>query len=145
MKQGRLGVKITVAGQDCSDTLVREITAAAASLSDAELERLLAGERDLLRLNEAEKTDDYLDQLVALVRSYLAVWRYEDLRLLPEQVSASALPNSEAIVARAVLASQAELMWKGDEAAYKLVREMALTLGAASARLRHLHALRSNF
>ena len=84
-----------------------------------------------------------LDQLVAIVRAYLAAWRYEDLRLLPGEVSATALPSSEAIVARAVMASQAELMWKGDEAAYKLVREMALTLGAASVRLRHLHALRN--
>jgi hypothetical protein len=86
-----------------------------------------------------------LDQLVAIVRAYLAEWPFEDLRLLPEQVSATALPNSEAIVARAVMASQAELMWRGDEAAYKLVREMALTLGAASARLRHLHAMRTTF
>jgi len=86
-----------------------------------------------------------LDQLVAIVRAYFAAWRHEDLRLLPLDVSATALPNSEAIVARAVMASQAELMWKGDEAAYKLVREMALTLGAASVRLRHLHAMRTVF
>lgn len=61
-------MKITVAGQDRSDVLVREITAAAADLSDAELERLLAGESDLLLLNEAERTDDYLDQLITLAR-----------------------------------------------------------------------------
>jgi hypothetical protein len=84
-----------------------------------------------------------LDQLVGVVRAYLATWSFEELRFLPEEMSATALPNSEAIVARAVLASQAELKWKGDDAAYKLLKEMALTLGAASARLRYLHSLRS--
>ena len=83
-----------------------------------------------------------LDQLVAVVRAYMAAWRHEDLRLLPLEISATALPNSEAIVARAVMASQAELKWSGDADAYKVLREMALTLGAAAARLRYLHSLR---
>jgi len=83
-----------------------------------------------------------LDQLVHVVREYLASWRYEQLRLLPPEVAATALPNSEAIVCRAVLASQAELKAREDDPGYRFLREMALTLGAASARLRHLHAVR---
>ena len=61
-------MNLTVAGKDRSQELAPQITAEAARLSDPELERLLAGERDLLLLSEAERTDAFLDQLIALAR-----------------------------------------------------------------------------
>jgi len=82
---------------------------------------------------------------VGIVRAYLAAWPPEKLRALPTEVAGASLSNSEAIVAGAVLASQAELKLKGDEPGYGALREMALTLGAAASRLRHLHALRSAY
>lgn len=84
-----------------------------------------------------------LDQLVALVRAYLAEWRPSELSLMPVQVAATALASSEDIAARAVLAAQAELKLHHDEVSGPLLREMALTLMAAASRLRFLTALRT--
>ena len=83
-----------------------------------------------------------LDQLVKVVQAYLGAWQVEQLRALPPEVSAAPLHNSEAVFARAVVASHAELKCPDDTLAHTLLREMALTLSAASVRLRHLQAIR---
>ena len=84
-----------------------------------------------------------IDQLVRIVREYLAAWTAAELAPIPLEVGASALSDSSDLSARAVLAAQAELSWKGDEAGGRLMREMALTLSAAASRLRFLTAMRS--
>jgi hypothetical protein len=82
-----------------------------------------------------------LDDLVRIVRAYLATWKAEELQHLPTDVAARALMSSEDIFARAVMASRAELKFAGHEHEYQLLREMSLTLSAAANRLRHLQAL----
>jgi len=84
-----------------------------------------------------------IDQLVRIVREYLATWTPAQLESLPLEVGATALCDSADLSARAVLAAQADLRWKGDEAGGRLVREMALTLSAAASRLRFLTSIRS--
>jgi hypothetical protein len=82
-----------------------------------------------------------LDDLVRIVRAYLATWKAEDLLRLPTDVAACALMSSDDIFARAVMAGRAELKFTGPEHEYQLLREMSLTLSAAANRLRHLQAL----
>jgi hypothetical protein len=84
-----------------------------------------------------------LDQLVRIVRAYLAGWRAEQLAVLPLTVGSTALSGSEDIAARAVLAAHAELKAHPTAPEGQLLREMALTMGAAASRLRYLTALRS--
>lgn len=84
-----------------------------------------------------------IDQLVRIVREYLATWTHDQLAPLPVEVGATALCSSVDLSARAVLASQADLRWKGDQKTARLLREMALTLGAAASRLRFLTAIRA--
>lgn len=84
-----------------------------------------------------------IDQLVRIVREYLAIWTPDQLASLPLEVGATALADSSDLSARAVLAAQADLRWKGDEAGGRLMREMALTLSAAASRLRFLTSIRS--
>jgi hypothetical protein len=84
-----------------------------------------------------------VDQLMRTVRRYLAAWPPEALALLPADLAAPALADSESIHARAYLASRAELALTGREAGYAPLREMALTLASAATRLRGLEATRS--
>jgi hypothetical protein len=84
-----------------------------------------------------------LDQLVRIVRAYLASWRPEQLRELPLVVGSAVLANSEEIAARAVLAAHAELKAHPTSRDGQLLREMSLTIGAAASRLRYLTAMRS--
>lgn len=84
------------------------------------------------------------DELVKVVQKYLATWQAEQLGALPGEVSTAPLRSSDAVFARAVAASQAELKCPEDSVAHALLREMALTLSAASARLRHLQSIRSS-
>ena len=84
-----------------------------------------------------------LDQLVRIVRAYLAGWRPEQLAILPLAVGAVALSGSEDIAARAVLAAQAELKAHPTSPDGELLREMSLTMGAAASRLRYLTTMRS--
>ena len=79
-----------------------------------------------------------IDHLVRLVRAYLAAWKAEELAQLPLELGALPLPNSEAIAARAVIASRAEVKFSGPEAEHRLLRDMALTLSVAASRLRFL-------
>ncbi len=46
-------------------------------------------------------------------------------------------------MARAVMASRAEMMFTGDARHYPLLREMSLALLAAASRLRYLQAVRA--
>jgi hypothetical protein len=89
---------------------------------------------------EIQRATD-LDELVHVVRAYLACWSPDQLRGLPLDVGANALAESEDIVARAVIASQAELKYSGKPEDYALLREMALTFVAAACRLRYLKGL----
>jgi hypothetical protein len=84
-----------------------------------------------------------LDQLVRIVREYLASWRPDQLAVLPLTIGSTALAGSEDIPARAVLAAHAELKAHPTSADGQLLREMSLTMGAAASRLRYLTALRS--
>ena len=77
-----------------------------------------------------------------VTRGYLASWTAEDLRKLPWDVVATALVNADDIVARATLASRAELMSDGQGEANRYLREMALTMAAAATKLRRLRAER---
>jgi hypothetical protein len=89
----------------------------------------------------AVQTAKDLDDLVRIVRAYLATWKAEELQRLPTDIAACALMSSEDIFARAVMAARAELKFAGPEHEYKLLREMSLTLSAAANRLRHLQAV----
>ena len=84
-----------------------------------------------------------VDQLVRIAREYLASWTRDQLAPLPIEAGATALCNSMDLSARAVLAAQADLRWRGDEATGRLLREMALTLGFAASRLRFLTSIRA--
>lgn len=84
-----------------------------------------------------------LDQLVRIVRAYLAGWRADQLAVLPVAVGMIPLSGSEEIAARAVLAAHAELKAHPTSADGQLLREMALTMGAAASRLRYLTTMRS--
>ena len=84
-----------------------------------------------------------VDQLVHIVREYLGTWQPDQLALLPADLGTTVLAGSADISARAVLAVRADLKWHGDEATATLLREMALTLGAAASRLRFLTMIRT--
>jgi hypothetical protein len=92
--------------------------------------------------DEIQRAPD-LDQLVRIVGDYLATWRYDQLRCLPLEVSATALASSMDIAARAVIAAQAELKADARTEGRALLREMALTMMAAATRMRLLASLRS--
>ena len=79
-----------------------------------------------------------IDELVHVIRSYLAAWKPRQLRHLPWDLAATALPSSEAIVGRAVLTAQAELKFVGNDEEHHLLQQMSLTLSAAATRLRFL-------
>lgn len=81
--------------------------------------------------------------LMSLVREYLASWSSEALALLPTDLASTALPGREALFARAYTASRAELAMKPDDPRHPALREMALILGTAAARLRVLEAYES--
>ena len=81
-----------------------------------------------------------VDQLVKLMRTYMQGWKPEDLRFLPWDLASLAIANAESIVARAVMASQAELKRTGSEHEYRLLRELSLTFAAAANRLRYLQS-----
>jgi hypothetical protein len=83
-----------------------------------------------------------IEHLVRAVREYLEAWPSETLALLPADLATRALPDTEAIYARAYAASRAELALTWNEPGYAPLREMALTLGAAAARLRTLESYR---
>lgn len=84
-----------------------------------------------------------VDQLVRVVRAYLRTWKPEELGHLPYDLAAVALMDSEDIVARAVMASRAELKFNGTAVEYAFLREMTLTLVAAGTRLRFLKSFGS--
>jgi hypothetical protein len=84
-----------------------------------------------------------LDRLTETVRDYVAGWRYDELRLLPPDVSVLALARAGDLAGSAVVATQLELKFDGDTRTRRLLQEMALTLRAAASRFRFLTALRS--
>ena len=84
-----------------------------------------------------------LDQLIAIVRAYLAEWRPEELEALPLELCTASIRSSEEIATRAVMATQLELKLAHDDPGAVLLREMSLTLMAAASRLRFLTAMRT--
>lgn len=78
-----------------------------------------------------------LDQVMGVIRAYLASWPYEQLRLLPMDVSGLVVESGDDVIARALLASRAEIT-APPSADTTLLREMALTFAAAATRLRWL-------
>jgi hypothetical protein len=78
------------------------------------------------------------DQLMRVMRVYLVGWSPDQLRRLPHDLGAIGLINCEDLVARALIASRAELRFVGDEEDHELLREMALTFASAATRLRFL-------
>ena len=84
-----------------------------------------------------------VDQLLKSMRLYMAAWTPEQLAVLPSKdLAATALPSTDAIYARAYMASRAEFGFGGEEPGYQALREMALTFSAAATRLRVLEAYR---
>lgn len=81
---------------------------------------------------------DY-DQIMNVMRAYLAAWSPEQLRQLPVDVSTLMIESIDDVIARAVLASRAEINASAG-CDTRLLREMALTFAAASTRLRWLRA-----
>ena len=81
-----------------------------------------------------------VDQLMRVMRVYLVGWNQEQLSHLPPDLGAIALVNCDDLVARALIASRAELRLMGDSDDHELLREMALTFASAATRLRFLKA-----
>ena len=84
-----------------------------------------------------------LDRLSETVRDYFAAWRYDELRLLPADLSVLALARAGDLAGSAVVATRLELKFEGDTRTRRLLQEMALTLRAAASRFRFLTALRA--
>lgn len=80
------------------------------------------------------------DQLMRVMRVYLVGWNQDQLSRLPRDLGAVALVNCDDLVARALIASRAELRFIGDPEDHELLREMALTFASAATRLRFLGA-----
>jgi len=86
-----------------------------------------------------------IDDIVHLMRAYLQGWAPEQLAHLPLVLASPNLDGSDTLVARAVIASRAELLFQGPPVAHALLREMALTLAAAASRLRYLRSFGNRF
>src|SRR5689334_1277516 len=78
------------------------------------------------------------EQVVAIVREYVGTWPREQLDQLPWLLSAPVVEDFDAIIARAVIATRAELQFEGPASQHRLLREMAWTLAAAATRVRFL-------
>ena len=81
-----------------------------------------------------------IDQLVKVMRLYAASWMPLELALLPTDLAATVVSGREAIFARSVMASRAELGFTGPPEAHEALRQMSRTFGAAAARLSFLEA-----
>ena len=66
-------------------------------------------------------------RVVHLVRDYLQSWTPDQLGHLPLILASPNLDGSDTLVARAVIASRAELMFQGPQVAHALLREMEAT------------------
>jgi hypothetical protein len=81
-----------------------------------------------------------IDQLVKVMRRYMACWMPLELNLLPTDLAATVITGRDAIFARSVMASRAELAFRGSPEGHELLRQMARTFGAAASRLSFLEA-----
>ena len=81
-----------------------------------------------------------VDQLMKVMRRYLAAWTPGELWLLPPDLAAPALTGRDSLFARSLLASRAELSFEGTAEAHEALRNMSLTFNAAAARLSFLEA-----
>ena len=82
-----------------------------------------------------------VDEVMRQVCAYLANWTPEQRGHLPLLLASPVLSDTESLIARAVIASRAELLFDGPPVAHALLREMALTLAVAASRLRYLRSL----
>jgi hypothetical protein len=79
------------------------------------------------------------DEVVRLMRDYVAAWRPADLALLPpECVIAMRLSTPEEVAFAAVTLAQCELKAREDDPGTAVLREMARTFVAAHERLRQI-------
>lgn len=81
-----------------------------------------------------------IDQLVRVMRHYMACWMPLELNMLPTDLAATVVTGRDAIFARSVMASRAELGFTGPPEAHEALRQMSRTFGAAAARLSFLEA-----
>jgi hypothetical protein len=81
-----------------------------------------------------------VDEVVRLVRSYLAIWAPDQLEQLPWILTSEPVRDSAGLASRAALALRAEANFDGPESARELLRELASTLTAAASRVRLLNA-----
>jgi hypothetical protein len=81
-----------------------------------------------------------IDQLVRVMRQYMASWMPLELNLLPTDLSATVVTGRDAIFARSVIAARAELAFTGPPEAHEALCQMSRTFGAAAARLSFLEA-----
>jgi hypothetical protein len=81
-----------------------------------------------------------VDQLVKLIRAYMAAWTPDQLNLLPWDLSKARIERIEAIVAHAVILSRVELKFQGNKVEHDLLTQMTLTFSAEANRLRRLQS-----
>ena len=79
-----------------------------------------------------------IDELMITVRAYLAAWPRQDLSALPSDIAGTFIEGPDDLMAKAVLASRAEMTITTPSGQARLLREMALTLSAAATRARSL-------
>lgn len=80
-----------------------------------------------------------IDEVMQVIRAYLAGWKPEELKTLPPNIASSAIESADDLMARALTASRDEVFSQPNARSY-LLREMALTLAAAATRIRMLRA-----
>ena len=79
-----------------------------------------------------------VDELIGVVREYIATVVPSELALLPEECRAQRVKDVDDLAAMAVTFAKCELASDPADPAHGLLHEMALTLAAAQARLRVL-------
>ena len=74
-----------------------------------------------------------LDELMHVVKAYLGAWRTEDINRLPVRLTAP-IPSADALRDRAIEMIHAEKDFKGSNADWELLRDLAMVTTAAAAR-----------
>src|SRR5688572_30396746 len=85
-----------------------------------------------------------LDELMRVMRAYLAQWTPAALRELPLDLSVTALSSSDELLDRDVIANRADLELTKEGWLNPLLAEIALAYAAAAVRRGQLMALRSH-
>jgi hypothetical protein len=80
------------------------------------------------------------DQVLLALAAYLAAWKPQDINRLPIALT-EAIGTIDELHHRAIDLALAEVNFKGSNADWALLRELALVVGAAAARARYLETL----